>query len=170
MSTAAPPVLWHGRVFRKSPAGRYYQDRARRLHRLVYEDAYGPIPPGWHVHHKDHNPLNKDPGNLVALPANEHSALHGRRATVNPDQWAHGTVNTYSNRRCRCEPCRDAWRVASQARRARRALCAQTSPHLVPHGQSGYTNHHCRCGTCTAAEAAAAKRRQANRRVSPGTA
>jgi hypothetical protein len=46
------------------------------LHVEVYKAEVGPIPDGWHVHHKDEDPLNNNPGNLEALPAGEHSALH----------------------------------------------------------------------------------------------
>lgn len=34
------------------------------LHRLVYEDAHGKIPDGYHVHHKDGNKINNVLSNL----------------------------------------------------------------------------------------------------------
>jgi hypothetical protein len=37
-----------------------------------------------------------------------------------PDDPRHGTVNGYSNLKCRCDRCRAAWAIAYRARRARR--------------------------------------------------
>jgi hypothetical protein len=34
----------------------------------------------------------------------------GRPVTLAPDDPRHGTPNGYGNLRCRCEPCRTAWR------------------------------------------------------------
>lgn len=45
-------------------------------HRYVWERANGPIPHGWHVHHKDKDTSNNTPENLEAMPASEHFALH----------------------------------------------------------------------------------------------
>ena len=46
-------------------------------YREIYVEHYGPIPKGYHVHHIDHNPLNNDPKNLVAVSPEEHAKLHG---------------------------------------------------------------------------------------------
>lgn len=54
------------------------------IHRHVWEEANGPIPDGWHVHHIDHDPLNNDLSNLVAMPAEEHRAHHARMAQKHP--------------------------------------------------------------------------------------
>lgn len=65
------------------------------LHRDIWESANGrPVPQGWHVHHLDHDKSNNDPGNLHALSAGEHSALHG------PDRgWAAWDADTRSEQR-----------------------------------------------------------------------
>lgn len=46
------------------------------LHRLIFEDFYGPIPKGCTVHHKDENKLNNCIMNLQILPKAKHSSLH----------------------------------------------------------------------------------------------
>lgn len=46
------------------------------LHRRVYEDQHGPIPPGYDVHHVDHDKANNAPTNLVLLTKDAHARLH----------------------------------------------------------------------------------------------
>ena len=49
---------------------------ARLLHRAVYEDTVGAIPPGFVVHHVDGNKANNDPVNLETMSIAEHMRLH----------------------------------------------------------------------------------------------
>ncbi|MFA5239790.1 MAG: HNH endonuclease signature motif containing protein [Phycisphaerae bacterium] len=46
------------------------------LHRDIWEDANGPIPKGYIIHHKDGNPLNNEPDNLQCVSTKEHGQLH----------------------------------------------------------------------------------------------
>lgn len=46
------------------------------LHRLVWEEHYGPIPEGYVVHHIDKDKSNCAIENLVLLSKNEHHSLH----------------------------------------------------------------------------------------------
>ena len=46
------------------------------LHRKIYEDNFGPIPKGYHIHHKDGNTENNSPDNLEALPASVHATVY----------------------------------------------------------------------------------------------
>lgn len=46
------------------------------LHRQLWIDTYGSIPEGYHIHHKDENPLNNDISNLECLSPQEHSDRH----------------------------------------------------------------------------------------------
>lgn len=48
----------------------------RVLHRAVWMRYFGPIPPGFHVHHVDQIKTNNAIGNLVALPAWFHEEIH----------------------------------------------------------------------------------------------
>ena len=50
-----------------------------RLHRLIYEAAYGPIPPGFAIHHRDGDKQNNDPTNLVPIDPTEHNRMHAAR-------------------------------------------------------------------------------------------
>ena len=47
-----------------------------RAHRWVWENHYGSILKGFHVHHKDENKSNNDIRNLSLLKASDHLSLH----------------------------------------------------------------------------------------------
>ncbi len=61
---------------------------------FAYEQTNGPIPEGYHIHHKDENTLNDDPGNLEAKPGSgalvSHAAHHSKKwwANATPEQLA----------------------------------------------------------------------------------
>lgn len=46
------------------------------IYRRIYTEHFGPIPKGYHIHHKDGNHSNNDPLNLVAITAKEHYDIH----------------------------------------------------------------------------------------------
>lgn len=56
--------------------GNYFQHNGRRLHRIVWEYHNGPIPDGYHVHHKDENRCNNSIENLELMPAHDHLSHH----------------------------------------------------------------------------------------------
>jgi hypothetical protein len=60
--------------------GEYFQksnrNGSKRLHRVVYEDNFGSIPNGYHVHHIDHNKKNNSPENLQLIYAGKHISHH----------------------------------------------------------------------------------------------
>ena len=65
---------------RYSKCGVYFQNShkegQRRLHRVVYEDTYGKIEEGHHIHHIDHDVANNNPDNLCMITAREHHKRH----------------------------------------------------------------------------------------------
>lgn len=71
---------------RDDVSGYYRNSTIQRLaHRYSYEISVGPIPAGYHVHHKDEDKSNNDPSNLEALPAGEHMSLHAKINYANED-------------------------------------------------------------------------------------
>lgn len=56
--------------------GRYFQRKGSRLHRQVWIYHNGKIPKGYHVHHKDLDPVNNNIKNLQLLPYGNHLKYH----------------------------------------------------------------------------------------------
>lgn len=50
--------------------------RTKINYRKIYEEHYGPIPKGYHIHHIDGNHENNDISNLAAMPVKEHYDTH----------------------------------------------------------------------------------------------
>lgn len=58
----------------------------QRLHREVWKFNNGPIPEGWHIHHRDKNPLNNDISNLECVPKKEHLSDHSKGKKLSATQ------------------------------------------------------------------------------------
>ena len=81
-------VIYQGKKYHRYPSSARRQHRVYfyrhdkwktspvALHTQIYIDTYGPIPQGYHVHHKDGNPLNNEPSNLEAISVTEHRRKH----------------------------------------------------------------------------------------------
>ena len=70
-----PQTLWSALfVFIKDGDMRYSKEHNEA--RLVYKKAYGDIPDGFDIHHKDSNPCNNAPSNLEALSRKDHAMRH----------------------------------------------------------------------------------------------
>ena len=86
-------VIFNGLKFRRMNKGRYFNSDSktlpeRLLHRYTWFVAYGPIPPGYHVHHKDGNSQNNALSNLELMPGSEHSRKHRtERNNADPAAW-----------------------------------------------------------------------------------
>jgi len=104
--------------------GKRYRGRYVYEHHLVWWQHTGEVVPEGHVvHHKnEHKRDNRfDNFELQAKPL--HDAAHGR---LRRGPTRHGTMNAYSNHRCRCDLCRTAntrrlneWRWRTGRRRKR---------------------------------------------------
>ena len=80
-------IEWNGKTYRRYPQAkqrthRVYYSRSRDksgktgfLHREIWESHWGKIPKGFHIHHKDNNPLNNDIKNLQLVTPKEHALL-----------------------------------------------------------------------------------------------
>lgn len=100
-------IIFNGTRFRRYPeserwANRVYytpgvadkQKGIQALHQEVWKATHGPIPDGFHIHHRDHNPLNNDLSNLECISALEHHHHHGasqdtKERLASPEWLAH---------------------------------------------------------------------------------
>jgi hypothetical protein len=62
------------------PTSEYDQIGGRPAHRVVWEDAHGPIPQGYHIHHIDLDTHNNALDNLACLSPSEHAQLHAKQS------------------------------------------------------------------------------------------
>ncbi len=83
----AETAFYNGLKFYRYPESRnkrlrYFSRGGDYLHRIVYEDNFGPIAPGLHIHHKDGDITNNAPSNLEALTHAEHMRRHPKPRSV----------------------------------------------------------------------------------------
>lgn len=86
MRKISTPIEFNGMLFYKPNGAKYYGRKiigkngmktTKSLHVYIWEFNHGcEIDSGWVVHHVDHNPLNNEIENLVAMTRAEHSRLH----------------------------------------------------------------------------------------------
>jgi len=53
--------------------------RSIRMHRYVWEKHNGPIPEGFHIHHRDGDKANNTIDNLILIPKEFHLSYHGEK-------------------------------------------------------------------------------------------
>lgn len=86
-------VEWGGKRWHRYGEGYYERTdksdgkRTLRLHRVVWEDAHGPVPDGHHIHHANHDRGDNRLENLVCLPHSEHSSHHIRDTRPRQRDW-----------------------------------------------------------------------------------
>jgi hypothetical protein len=73
-------MSYRSELYWKTPGSKYYIRECGRkvLHRQMWMDAHGPIPDGYHIHHKDFNTDNNALENLEAIRYDDHEAMHRR--------------------------------------------------------------------------------------------
>lgn len=76
-----------GGLYRLWPSEVYLSRSGKRLHRDVWRTAFGEIPAGCHIHHRDGNVLNNRLENLECVPASEHLSESWAKRTAPEDGW-----------------------------------------------------------------------------------
>lgn len=74
-------IVWQGRRFTLRDNGYYGETSGKRelLHRAMWIEAFGPIPDGYQIHHRDGDKENNTIENFELLTASEHTKEHGFR-------------------------------------------------------------------------------------------
>jgi hypothetical protein len=83
------PIEYDGIWWCQDKRGYYeagIKGRKTRLHRYIYEQAHGPIPRGYDVHHIDEDKTNNSLENLQMLLRSAHNSYHGAK---NGNSWLH---------------------------------------------------------------------------------
>lgn len=107
----------------------YYLNSVLRIraHRFVFERANGPIPGGYHVHHKDEDKSNNHIDNLELMLPAQHATHHGLKNASDPDWLAWSRNNMAVN----ATPAASAWH-GSQEGLAWHREHAKRSIHAAP--------------------------------------
>lgn len=71
----------------KIPKDGYLRINNKLLHRIIWETQNGPIPEGFHIHHKDEDKLNNHIDNLECLSHSDHLRLHMKQNSEKLHQW-----------------------------------------------------------------------------------
>jgi len=104
------------------PGGTFSGGNPEFLHRRVFEDNYGPIPEGFHVHHIDGDPSNNDPSNLVAVSRKDHSRLH----------WNDERAMRLRQHLDTIRPLSKAWHSSPEGREVHRRIGALAYKNFIP--------------------------------------
>lgn len=70
--------IWNG-VISMGGYGEIWRPDKQKAHRWFYEQHVGPVPDGWHVHHRCHRRACVNPAHLEALAPGPHKRLHRAR-------------------------------------------------------------------------------------------
>lgn len=95
--------------------------------RLMWEQAYGSIPKGMDVHHKDENKLHNVLDNFELRPSGEHQRMH-RRARAGGYEIRNGVEY---------KPCRECLKILPLS-----------EFYNKPSGKNGNPSKHCWCKPC----------------------
>lgn len=76
------------------PAANYIKAGIGYLHREIWRTIHGEIPDGYDIHHKDENPLNNRPDNLVCLSKSDHAKLHAETMPEWKRRWIAKQLDT----------------------------------------------------------------------------
>lgn len=86
-------IIWH-LSGRSSGYGYFYRRGKRYAHRHVWEECFGPIPDGQHLHHDCGERACVNPGHLRLVTRKEHNQIH------DASQWIVGQRRTITH--CPC--------------------------------------------------------------------
>ena len=143
-------VEWGGRTWHVWRRG--YYEANLRLHREVWMAAYGPIPKGYHVHHKNGDKTDNRLENLELITHGEHSSRHmaekigpyRAKAIANSHAARLRNIEKLRKRRLRCVMCGS---VSHSGSRNPTRYCSSACLEAARSGAFGCERRRCEyCG------------------------
>lgn len=152
-------LVWLGQVLANGYGSMRVHYRRRYVHRLAYELAYGPIPPGMQIDHRCRNRRCVEPSHLevVTNAENVRRGIPYRRQStyVKPDRCGKGhpmdEANTYKAKRgWKCRTCMRAWQQARYVPRDRKpeTHCRKRGHEFTPENTIIQSNGARTCRAC----------------------
>lgn len=78
-----------GGLYRLWPSEKYLSRGGAKLHRDVWQAAFGPVPKRCHIHHRDNDPFNNALSNLECQDGTEHlSRTWAEQHAISPKQFS----------------------------------------------------------------------------------
>jgi len=68
-----------GKLYRLFKGEKYFSCGGKKMHRAVWQSAFGDIPSRCHIHHRDGNPSNNSIANLECMDGGEHRTMERTR-------------------------------------------------------------------------------------------
>ena len=75
---------YKGKKYIRREGEKYFKSHRFYLHRVVWEDNFGEIPQGYHIHHIDHDRSNNRISNLQCIKGSKHMSEHSKGRKQNP--------------------------------------------------------------------------------------
>lgn len=112
-------AYFEGLKFTKDDKTGYYFNSTirKRLHRYVWEYFNGPIPKGYHIHHRDGHKGNNNIENLSIIKHSKHVTLHGIENSLNIEWVEWSRKNLAENAR----PAASEWHGSEEGKKWHRA-------------------------------------------------
>lgn len=110
--------------------------------KLLMENILGrPLEPDEHVHHRDGNPLNNNPWNLVVMNISEHEKMHAKQNKLTEKQKKF-FERKYFDKEMICPICGQTfiWTARSQSNKATRPNATSRPPCCSP--KCRYISYH----------------------------
>jgi hypothetical protein len=105
-----PDLIVNGCIIKTGVALGHYPHRRvggklRKLHRVIYEEAHGPIPEGYRVHHKCEETRCVRLDHLIALPPSDHMLEHRPWRCKNGHVYDEANTHIDKKGHIRCRTC-----------------------------------------------------------------
>lgn len=146
-TTKSETIVYKGIAFRRYPDSpnwcdkSYYRPGAshtqagvKSLHQEIWQDAYGPIPAGHEIHHRDGNPINNALENLECLTPEAHAKHHA-------ENISEGRMEELRKGMDRARIAASAWHRSEEGRAWHRTIAT------MPWENAEYRDYNCQqCG------------------------